>query len=110
MPDNSNETSGTPGYMSPEVMKSLNHSFPADYFALGVIGYEFMKGERPYNGRNRKEIKEQIMSNQAEIKNEEIITQNWSKESIDFINKLLMRKPEERLGYKGIEELKNHPY
>ena len=110
MPDNSSETSGTPGYMSPEVMQSLNHSFPVDYFALGVIGYEFMKGERPYSGRNRKEIKEQIMSIQAEIKKEEIITQNWSKESIDFINKLLMRKPEERLGYKGIEELKDHPW
>jgi len=110
MPDNSSETSGTPGYMSPEVMKSLNHSFPVDYFALGVIGYEFMKGERPYNGRNRKEIKEQILSEQAEIKKEEIINENWSKESVDFINRLLMRKPEERLGYKGIEELKDHPW
>ena len=99
MPDNSSETSGTPGYMSPEVMKSMNHSFPADYFALGVIGYEFMKGERPYYGRNRKEIKEQIMSRQAEIKAEDI-NESWSKESADFINKLLMRKPEQRLGYK----------
>ena len=109
MPDNSSETSGTPGYMSPEVMKSMNHSFPADYFALGVIGYEFMKGERPYYGRNRKEIKEQIMSRQAEIKAEDI-NESWSKESADFINKLLMRKPEQRLGYKGINELKDHPW
>ena len=109
MPDNSSETSGTPGYMSPEVIKSLNHSFPADYFALGVIGYEFMKGERPYYGRNRKEIKEQIMSRQAEIKIEDI-NDNWSKESADFINKLLMRKPEQRLGYRGINELKEHPW
>ena len=109
MPDNSSETSGTPGYMSPEVMKSMNHSFPADYFALGVIGYEFMKGERPYCGRNRKEIKEQIMSRQAEIKNEDI-NESWSKESADFINKLLMRKPEQRLGFKGINELKEHPW
>ena len=109
MPDNSSETSGTPGYMSPEVMKSMNHSFPADYFALGVIGYEFMKGERPYYGRNRKEIKEQIMSRQAEIKAEDI-NESWSKESADFINKLLMRKPEQRLGYKGINELKEHPW
>ena len=109
MPDNSSETSGTPGYMSPEVMKSLNHSFPADYFALGVIGYEFMKGERPYCGRNRKEIKEQIMSRQAEIKIEDI-NESWSKESADFINKLLMRKPEQRLGYRGINELKEHPW
>ena len=109
LPDNSSETSGTPGYMSPEVMKSLNHSFPADYFALGVIGYEFMKGERPYCGRNRKEIKEQIMSRQAEIKIEDI-NENWSKESADFINKLLMRKPEQRLGFRGINELKEHPW
>ena len=109
MPDNSSETSGTPGYMSPEVMKSMNHSFPADYFALGVIGYEFMKGERPYLGRNRKEIKEQIMSRQAEIRAEDI-NESWSKESADFINKLLIRKPEQRLGYKGINELKEHPW
>ena len=109
LPDNSSETSGTPGYMSPEVMKSLNHSFPADYFALGVIGYEFMKGERPYCGRNRKEIKEQIMSRQAEIKIEDI-NESWSKESADFINKLLMRKPEQRLGFRGINELKEHPW
>lgn len=43
--DNSSETSGTPGYMSPEVMKSKNHSFPVDFFAIGVIGYEFMNGK-----------------------------------------------------------------
>ena len=109
--DNSSETSGTPGYMCPEVIKSLNHSYPADFFALGVIGYEFMKGERPYNGKSRKEIKEQMMARQAEIKMEEINDENWSKESVDFINKLLMRKPEERLGFKnGIQELKDHPW
>ena len=111
MSDNSTETSGTPGYMSPEVIQSLNHSFPADFFALGVVGYEFLKGERPYVGKNRREIKEEIISRQAEIKKEEIKNENWSKESIDFINKLLIRKPEDRLGYKkGIEEIKDHPW
>ena len=103
------ETSGTPGYMSPEVMKSLNHSFCADFFAVGVMGYEFMKGERPYNGKNRKEIKEKIMKKQVEIKFEEL-NENWSRESADFINKLLIREPENRLGYKNINELKEHPW
>lgn len=42
--DNSSETSGTPGYMSPEVMCAQNHSFLVDYFAVGVIGYEFLSG------------------------------------------------------------------
>ena len=47
-PDNSNETSGTPGYMAPEVMYKQNHSYTVDYFALGVIAYEFMLGRRPF--------------------------------------------------------------
>ena len=52
--ENAFETSGTPGYMAPEVMCSQNHTKAVDYFALGVIGYEFMNGVRPYNGKTRK--------------------------------------------------------
>ena len=110
LPDNSSETSGTPGYMSPEVMRGKNHSFPVDYFAIGVIGYEFMIGKRPYYGKNRKEIKEQMLSIQASIKKEDL-RQGWSPESADFINKLLIRKTEHRLGYKGgTTEMKEHPW
>ena len=106
--DNSNETSGTPGYMAPEVINGKSHSFSVDYFAIGVIGYEFMSGKRPYNGKNRKEIKEQMLSYQAKIKNKEI-AKGWSMESRDFINKLLKRKAKLRLGSKkGIKELKEH--
>lgn len=43
-PDNSKETSGTPGYMAPEVMCRQNHGVAVDYFAVGVIGYECMMG------------------------------------------------------------------
>ena len=42
--DNASDTSGTPGYMAPEVMCRQNHGIEADYFALGVIVYEFMMG------------------------------------------------------------------
>ena len=110
MPDNSSETSGTPGYMSPEVMRGKNHSFPVDFFAIGVIGYEFMMGKRPYYGKNRNEIKEQMLSTQACI-NKDNLRQGWSPESADFINKLLLRKVENRLGSKnGAKEMKEHPW
>lgn len=59
-PENANDTSGTPGYMAPEVMCRQNHGVAVDYFALGVIAYEFMKGRRPYVGKNRKEIRDMI--------------------------------------------------
>lgn len=42
--NNYKDTSGTPGYMAPEVIQSRNHSFPVDYFALGIIAYECMQG------------------------------------------------------------------
>ena len=105
--NNAKETSGTPGYMAPEVMKAKNHSYTVDFFALGIIGYEFMLGRRPYNGPSRREIKEQMLSKNVEITFGEI-PNGWSEDSADFFNKLLQRKPELRLGNKGIWELKQH--
>ena len=109
-PDNSNETSGTPGYMAPEVIISKNHSFSVDYYAVGIIGYEFMLGKRPYNGKDRKQIKEQMLSKEAVIKSD-MLTHGWSQESADFINLLLQRKEEKRLGSKnGAQDLYKHPW
>ena len=108
--DNSSETSGTPGYMSPEVMNAENHSFTADFFAIGVIGYEFLMGFRPYNGKNRKEIKEKIFGEKVEITLNQK-KKGWSDDVIDFINKLLERNKDLRLGAnKGFQELKEHQW
>ena len=108
--DNSSETSGTPGYMAPEVLFAQSHSFPVDFFAIGVMGYEFMFGERPYLGKNRKEIKHLVIKKQAKI-NLENVPDGWSYESVDFINKCLKRRWMKRLGgTKGIQELKNHSW
>ena len=107
--NNTKDTSGTPGYTSPEVMCGLQHTISVDYFALGVIAFEFMFGKRPYLGNSRKEIKEKIMAKQVRIKFDEC-PKNWSIYAVDFINKLLMRKPKKRLGYNGTKEVKNHPW
>ena len=101
---NYKETSGTPGYMSPEVMQGQNHNKAVDYFALGVICFECMMGKRPYIGKSRKEIKEQIMMKQIIIKDEDV-PQGWNLSVKNFINKLLVRKPEMRLGYGNIKEV-----
>jgi serum/glucocorticoid-regulated kinase 2 len=106
---NSSETSGTPGYMAPEVLNSQNHSFTVDFYAIGIIGYEFLIGKRPYIGKNRKEIKQLVLSKEAYI--EENKDKSWSKNCLDFINRCLKRKVSNRLGYNfGIKELKTHPW
>ncbi|CAD8203573.1 unnamed protein product [Paramecium octaurelia] len=108
-PENSQDTSGTPGYMAPEVMCRHNHGVAVDYFALGVIIYECMLGRRPYLGRSRQEIREQMLAKQAVIKRQEI-PPGWSLEAADFTNKLLQRKPQNRLGNNGPDEVKEHPW
>ena len=107
--DNSSETSGTPGYMAPEVILVQNHSYPSDFFALGVIVFEFMLGYRPYLGRSRKEIKELIISKQAKISSSDLPS-TWSTSVIDFCNGLLQRKPCKRLGFEGISQIKRHEW
>jgi len=108
-PDNANDTSGTPGYMAPEVMCRQNHGVAVDYFALGVIAYEFMMGRRPYQGKSRKEIRDQILAKQVQIKKHEI-PDGWSLEAADFVNRLIQRKPINRLGLNGPAEVKAHPW
>ena len=106
-PDNSQDTSGTPGYMAPEVMCRQNHGVAVDYFALGVLTYEFMMGKRPYTGKSRKEIRDLIFSKQICLRKSDL-PEGWSMEAADFINKTLQRKPSNRLGLNGPNEIKSH--
>ncbi|CAG9323134.1 unnamed protein product [Blepharisma stoltei] len=108
-PENAKDTSGTPGYMAPEVMCRQNHGVAADYFAVGIIAYEFMNGKRPYLGRSRKEIRDQILAKQIQIKKNEV-PEGWSVEAADFINRMIQRKPVNRLGLNGPDEVKTHPW
>jgi len=108
-PDNSTDTSGTPGYMAPEVMCRQNHGVAVDYYAVGVIAYECMIGKRPYVGRDRKEIRDQILAKQVQLKKADI-PEGWSLEAADFINRLIQRKPMNRLGLNGPQEVKGHPW
>jgi protein kinase A len=49
------------------------------------------------------------LSIQVQIKKTEIPV-GWSRESADFINKLIQRKPAHRLGLNGPDEVKDHPW
>lgn len=109
-PENAKDTSGTPGYMAPEVMCRQNHGVSVDYFAMGVIAYECMLGKRPYQGKDRKEIRDHILAKQVQIKKIDVPS-CWSNEAADFINKLIQRKPVSRLGgLNGPQEVKEHPW
>lgn len=108
-PDNAIDTSGTPGYMAPEVMCKQNHGIGVDYYAVGIIAFECMLGRRPYYGRDRREIRDQIIAKQVQIRKNDV-PEGWSLEAADFINRLIQRKPANRLGVEGPSQVKQHPW
>lgn len=56
------------------------------------------------------EIRDAVLSKQHLIKKTEV-PQGWSVEAADFVNKLIVRTPANRLGSKqGVKEIKSHPW
>jgi serine/threonine protein kinase len=107
--NNNHYLAGSLGYMPPEIMFRESLNFCADYFSLGVLCYEIMMGKLPYMSKNLEGMKKLVMANQVQIKKFSI-PEGWSETCADFINKLIQRKQFKRLGYGGIEEIKNHPW
>jgi serine/threonine protein kinase len=95
--------------MAPEVLCRQNHGIAVDYFALGVMAYELMMGRRPYVGRSRAEIKDAVLARQVQLRRQDIPS-GWSLEAADFINKLIQRRPSQRLGYNGPAEVRKHTW
>ena len=108
------DRSGTPGYLSPERILKESQSFCCDYFPVGIILYELVFLKRPFNGRNKQEISDNILHKNINLKKKNLpnlfINSSSANELVDFINKLLKRKANERLGSKGINEIMQHPW
>ena len=107
--NNKKDTSGTVGYLAPEILCNQNHGFSIDYYSIGIITYECIFGHRPYIGKNKNEIKQMIITKQAKITYEDL-PENYSYDIIDFVNRLIQRKPSHRLGKNSINELIEHPW
>jgi serine/threonine protein kinase len=63
-------SSGTRQYVAPEVLTSTHlHGCSADYWGLGVLAYELIYGERPFEDRCPEDFIDYIESLQAMAKN-----------------------------------------
>ena len=107
--NNKKDTSGTIGYLAPEVLCNVNHNFSIDYYAVGIITFELIFGHRPYIGKNKHEVKQLILTKQAKVDYDDL-PEGFSDNIADFINKLIQRKPKNRLGKNNIDEVLNHTW
>ena len=105
--NNSNDISGTPVYMAPETIFMKEQDFTIDFYSLGVICYECIMGERPYEGNSRHEVKQILSDNNFGIKKDDTISEQCQ----SLINGLLEKNPSDRLGgQSGASELKENMF
>ncbi|KAL1702282.1 hypothetical protein EV121DRAFT_262171 [Schizophyllum commune] len=99
---------GTPDYLAPETILGLRGDDAAvDWWALGVITYEFLYGIPPFHADSPEKVFENILSGHVEWHDDWV---DFSPEARDFMERLLVLNPAERLGANGADEVKNHPW
>ncbi|XP_036969310.1 microtubule-associated serine/threonine-protein kinase 2 isoform X5 [Acanthopagrus latus] len=98
---------GTPEYIAPEVILRQGYGKPVDWWAMGVILYEFLVGCAPFFGDTPEELFGQVISDEIIWPEEE---EALPQEAQDLITKLLRQNPLERLGTGSAFEVKQHAF
>ncbi|XP_077190019.1 microtubule-associated serine/threonine-protein kinase 2 isoform X3 [Paroedura picta] len=98
---------GTPEYIAPEVILRQGYGKPVDWWAMGVILYEFLIGCVPFFGDTPEELFGQVISDAiAWPEGDEALPPDAQ----DLIGKLLHQNPLERLGTGSAFEVKQHRF
>ncbi|XP_043940682.1 microtubule-associated serine/threonine-protein kinase 1 [Protopterus annectens] len=96
---------GTPEYIAPEVILRQGYGKPVDWWAMGIILYEFLVGCVPFFGDTPEELFGQVISDEiAWPAGEEALPADAQ----DLIACLLQTNPLHRLGTGGAYEVKEH--
>ena len=92
---------GTPIYLAPEIIKEQGHDEKVDIWCIGVLCFELMTGNVPFQGNDIDTLKENILH----------LKITWPKDiNVDaknLIKKILKSDPASRL---SLEEMLQHPF
>ncbi|XP_069597013.1 microtubule-associated serine/threonine-protein kinase 3 isoform X3 [Ranitomeya imitator] len=98
---------GTPEYIAPEVILRQGYGKPVDWWAMGIILYEFLVGCVPFFGDTPEELFGQVISDDIVWPGGE---ESLPVDAQDLITRLLRQNALERLGTGGAQEVKHHVF
>ena len=108
---------GSPEYASPEMITFEGHTFMTDWWSFGILLYELLYGNTPFFNVDKNRMFDLINSGcisfpkSVDIEGEDKPRiYKVSDDAKNIILKLLEKDPGTRLGRKGLEEIKKHPF
>ena len=83
---------GTPDYIAPEILQELDYGASVDWWALGVLMYEMMAGQPPFEADNEDDLFESIL-------HDDVLYPVWlSKEAVSILKGFMQKNVGKRLG------------
>ncbi|XP_039628545.1 microtubule-associated serine/threonine-protein kinase 1 isoform X1 [Polypterus senegalus] len=98
---------GTPEYIAPEVILRQGYGKPVDWWAMGIILYEFLVGCVPFFGDTPEELFGQVISDEIAWPDGD---EALPSDAQNLISALLQTDPLLRLGTGGAFEVKQHAF
>ncbi|XP_045502350.1 protein kinase C isoform X1 [Colias croceus] len=88
---------GTPDYIAPEILQELEYGASVDWWALGVLLYEMLAGQPPFEADNEDDLFESIL-------HDDVLYPVWlSKDAVAILKGFMTKNPARRLGVVGGE-------
>lgn len=98
---------GTPDYLAPESVLGVGmDGFGVDWWAVGVILFEFIYGYPPFHADSPSKVFDNIVMRNMDWDPRVPI----SEEARDLIDRLVCTEVQQRLGVNGVDEIKSHPF
>lgn len=98
---------GTPDYIAPEIILYQPYGKSVDWWAYGVLLYEMLVGQPPFDGEDEEELFQAITDHNVSY------PKSLSKEAKEACKGFLTKNPSKRLGSsvtRGEEDVRSHPF
>ncbi|KAG0144069.1 hypothetical protein CROQUDRAFT_47838 [Cronartium quercuum f. sp. fusiforme G11] len=102
---------GSMAYMAPEILAKKGYTNTIDWWSLGVVTFELLFGKRPFRGKTNSTLTNAILREEPRFP--ETLPQIVGPEALNFLEKILTRDVNKRLGCKpngGFVKFKSHDW